>query len=259
MEWNPSDTVTIGSLLAGLIAVMIFMLRNMGQRTDPALIQLLNKNMDNSTKQTNLFNKLDSNMDKLADTLDKLANNTGNLVTEILKQISDDRRSNLEEHNRIVDKLGDLYNEKVESSNRIIGSLDTTQKSMSQMESSLGEAIHIMADIKSDTGGNGEIFTMLVSIKTAIDSLADQLNTWGEANRQKEQSMLAEIKKQGTKVSEIEKRITQTSPTVGGEQTYMLKTQPKIITSEMKKIGSITQPIEKPIETKEEQSDDESN
>jgi len=59
MEWNPSDTVTVGGIFVGFIILFLGLIKMVGKRTDPMLADALKAVIDSNTKRDGANEKSD--------------------------------------------------------------------------------------------------------------------------------------------------------------------------------------------------------
>jgi TolA-binding protein len=80
MALTDTETVGIGTLIGGVITIIIAFLRNMGRRTDPQLIELMSQVVNAHTEATEANKLLSGSIDRISTVLE---NFSGAVATEL--------------------------------------------------------------------------------------------------------------------------------------------------------------------------------
>jgi chromosome segregation ATPase len=219
MEWDPSDTVTVGAILSGIVFVLlaiIGILRGMfsvvGKRTDPVLAQLLNRQMDTQDKR-----------DKALD--------------ELIKSIADDRRESNKEHRGIMDIISKFNTENTAKLDSTIKATEALPGAMGVLTQQLIQAENKIEDMGKTMEGVGktmgdqtikleDVLQAIQKVSDQLETMNNQFNDWRNENRIKEDENRKREEQNRKREAEFEERLEKTTQDVAQIQNDVRRLTP---------------------------------
>ena len=95
MDWTSQDTITIGALLGGIVSLLFLIVRMMGKRTDPALIDL-------STKIVESQQSINLSVDRQTTSIDRQTETYANVFDKIAQLLQDSQSQQSVEHRALL-------------------------------------------------------------------------------------------------------------------------------------------------------------
>jgi glycine cleavage system regulatory protein len=196
MDWNPEQTVTVGAVFVGLISAFLLMLRLVGARSDPKLLELLSQQISTQLKREEAITK------------------ASDAIVELSKNIADDRRESNKEHQGIIDALvqfkgnnEDEHKAALDAINAIplqiephyklnqekIEALEKTIQAKQKQSEGLTEVM--VKAVESQGKTNGELLEAVRRVQASQDRIEKVFQLLLESNRRNEALMVQLMEK----------------------------------------------------------------
>jgi chromosome segregation ATPase len=158
MSLQPTETVTMGTLLTGLIAAIVLFLRNMGKRADPVILDLLKQSMTGYTE------------------LKKAIENSNDVNAQLNDRMNEESRLSREAHQLMIDQFQPIVQAINAIPGKIAPTIDALTSQLAKTEKSHEGVQSIMNNVINSQGAtNGEILSALLRIEASLDAIKNDL------------------------------------------------------------------------------------
>lgn len=184
MEWNPTETVTIGGVFVGIVVLLLGIVRIIGQRSDPQLLAFLTSYADGNK---DAFDRLADNIEKSNDILSALKEGMESLSRSIAAQFALLENNTLKQNNEVI-QVFKAFRDSVQKEHTFaLGAIqaipevikpaiaELTAQQAATEKSNKGMQTIMEGVAKTQSATNGEILQALQRIQETLDGLKTEM------------------------------------------------------------------------------------